>query len=172
MNDTFPLAGTPVGHQIRQLRQARGWTLAELARRAGTSAPTLHRYENGWDRFELRTLQRIAAALGGRLDLRLVPAPAVRPESQPPSPKALVKKLSPLFWDRDLRESDLSRHAGWVLERVLTSGDRDQVRAARSFFGDEQILNAIDRRGVDPRTRRYWNLILGGKSRASQGARS
>src|SRR5439155_947182 len=43
-------AGVPLGHRIRQLRQDRGWTLAELARRAGTSAPALHRYENGWGR--------------------------------------------------------------------------------------------------------------------------
>lgn len=52
----------PIGQQIRRLRQGRGWTLAELARLAATSGPTLHRYENGWDRFELVTLRKIAAA--------------------------------------------------------------------------------------------------------------
>jgi len=163
--------GVPLGPQIRRLREERGWTLTELARRAGTSAPALHRYENGWDRFELRTLQRIAAALGVRLEVRFVPARGHAAATARPSAKALVRRLSPLFWDRDLTESDLARHSGWVLQRVLTSGDRDDVRAARSYFGDEEIRRAVERRGVDPKTRRYWQLILGGASRASQGTR-
>ena len=64
----------PLGQQIRRLREKHGWTLAQLARHAGTSGPTLHRYENGWDRFELGTLRRISSALGARLEIRLVPA--------------------------------------------------------------------------------------------------
>ena len=149
----------PLGHRIQLLRHERGWTLAELARRAGTSGPTLHRYENGWDRFELETLRRIAAALGARLEIRLVTAP--RAAARRVSSKALVRQLAPLFWDRDLKESDLSRHPGWVLERVLTSGSREQARAARAFFGDDAVRRAAERRGVDARTRRYWRLILG-----------
>ena len=159
----------PLGHRIRRLRRQRGWTLAELARRAGTSAPTLHRYEGGWDRFELETLRRIAAALGARLEVRLVSTP--RAAARRVSSKALALQLAPLFWDRDLRESDLSEHPGWVLERVLTSGHREQVLAARAFFGDEAVGRATERRGVDARTRRYWRLILGESERAPQGHR-
>ena len=150
----------PLGHRIRLLRLERGWTLAELARRAGTSGPTLHRYESGWDRFELETLRKIAAALGARLEITLVSAPRAA-AARRVSSKALVRQLAPLFWDRDLEESDLSRHSGWVLERVLTSGSHEQVRAARVFFGDEAVGRAAERRGVDARTRRYWHMILG-----------
>src|SRR2546422_1906233 len=160
----------PMGHRIRLLRRERGWTLAELARRAGTSGPALHRYENGWDRFELETLRRIAAALGARLEIRLVSAPRAAPARRVSS-KALVRRLAPLFWDRDLRESDLSEHPGWVLERVLTAGNLEQVLAARAFFGDEAVGRAAERRGVDARTRRYWRLILGKSERAPQGHR-
>jgi len=168
MNDnTTPLP--PLGQQIRDLRQKRGWTLTELARRAGTSGPTLHRYENGWDRFELPTLRRIGAALDARLEVRLVPAASRSAAGRSPSPKALVKMLAPLFWERDLGVPDLTNHEGWVLERVLTSGNHAQVRAARSFFQDDAIRRAVERRGVDPRTRRYWRLMLGGSKRASQG---
>ena len=168
MNDKT-LAATTVGHQIRLLRQGRGWTLAELARRAGTSGPALHRYENGWDRFELETLRRIAGALDARLEIRLVPAaPPTRPGRRV-SARALVRGLASLFWDRDLRETDLARHAGWVLERVLTSGSWAQVRAARAYFGDEAVRQALKRRGVDPRTRHYWRLILGERDGASEG---
>ena len=167
MNDNTTPA-PPLGLQIRHLRQERRWTLAELARRAGTSAPTLHRYENGWDRFELDTLRRIGAALDARLEVRLVPAASRAATARRPTRKALVKMLAPLFWDRDLRESDLTEYTGWVLERVLTAGNREQVVAARTLFGDAAVLRAAKRRGVDVRTRRYWHLILGGSERASQ----
>lgn len=167
MNDNIA-PPPPLGHQIRRLRQERRWTLAELARRAGTSAPTLHRYENGWDRFELDTLRRIGAALGARLEVRLEPAASRAATARRPTRKTLVKMLAPLFWDRDLRESDLTEYTGWVLERVLTAGNREQVVAARALFGDAAVLRAAERRGVDARTRRYWHLILGGSERASQ----
>jgi len=165
----LPLA---VGQQIRRLRQARGWTLAELARRVGTSAPALHRYENGWDRFELETLRRIAAALGARLDIRLVEGSQSEPVGRPRSTKSLVKLLAPLFWDRDLAEDDLDRHRDWALGRVLTLGNREQVAAARSHYGDDPIRRVVERRGVDPRTRNYWRLVLGDPHHAPEGPES
>ncbi len=167
MDDKSGLA--PLGHQLRLLRTRRGWTLAELARRAGTSASALHRYENGWDRFELETLRRIAAALDARLEVRLVPSRAPARRARRVSAKALVRQLAPLFWDRDLREGDLTRHASWVVERVLTSGGRADVQAARAYFGDAAFRLALGRRGIDPRTRRYWRLVLGEPGRARQG---
>jgi transcriptional regulator with XRE-family HTH domain len=157
---------TPLGHQIRRLREARGWTLAVLARRVGTSAPSLHRYENGWDRFRLGTLRKVAGALGAHLDVRLVPAVRARPRAAPTA-RDLRKTLAPLFWDRALRASDLAGHAGWVLERVLTAGSHEQVRAARAFFGDDALRRSVARRGVDRRTRNYWRLVLGGADDAS-----
>jgi len=166
MNDKSNAPATPLGHQIRRLREARGWTLAELARHAGTSAPALHRYENGWDRFRVDTLRTLAGALGARLEVRLVPA-APPPHRAAPTGKVLRKMLAPLFWDRDLRASDLAGHEGWVLERVLTAGSRPQVSAARAFFGDDAIRRAVVRRGVDRRTRTYWGLILGRAGDAS-----
>jgi transcriptional regulator with XRE-family HTH domain len=170
MNDKL-LPFPPLGQQIRALREQRGWTLAELARRAGTSGPALHRYENGWDRFGLATLRRIGAALDARLEIRLVPAASGPAAARRPSGRTLAKMLAPLFWERALRESDLAEHAGWALERVLTSGSREQVRATRAFFGDEAVRSAAERRGVDPRTRHYWRLILGRSDRAPQSPR-
>jgi transcriptional regulator with XRE-family HTH domain len=167
MNDKFN-PSPPLGQQLRVLREKQGWTLAELAGRAGTSGPALHRYENGWDRFELGTLRRIGVALDARLEIRLIPATRRSATARPPSRKILMKILAPLFWERDLQESDLAEHPGWVLERVLTAGSLEQVRAARAFFGDEAVRCAAERRGVDPRTRNYWRLILGRSDRAPQ----
>jgi transcriptional regulator with XRE-family HTH domain len=153
----------PIGQQIRRLRQERGWTLAELASRAQTSAPTAHRYESGWDRFEVATLRKIAAALGARLEVRLVAGPAEPPKQ---SWDELSKLLAPLFWDSDL--GDEPEYPEWVLGRVLMFGNREQVAAARQYFGDEAIRRAVQRRGIDPRTRNYWRVILAGARNASE----
>jgi len=148
----------PIGAQIRKLRTDLGLTLEETARRAGTSTPSLHRYETGWDRFRLNTLRRIAGALGADVEVRLV----TRQEDGPPrpSPERLVRLLEPLFWDKDLEASDFERYPGWVLERVLVFGNRNRVEAARSFFGDEALAASLERPGVDARTRDFWRLVL------------
>ncbi len=148
----------PIGTQIRLLRKNRGWSLEELARRAGTSAPTVHRYESGWDRFEIGTLRKLSAALGASLEVRLQPRQPrqdVRPTAE-----ELVRLIEPLFWDAEVQASDLTEHTVWLLGRVLSFGDAQQVAAVHAFFGDEAIRDAVRHRGIDARTRNYWNLIL------------
>lgn len=167
MRDNFSRHPPPIGSQIRALRVSKGYTLAELAERVGTSAPTLHRYESGWDRFELTTLRRIARALGAALEIRLLPSGPAAPDSRPTA-RDLVRLLRPLFWDKPLATSDLSDHRLWVLARVLLFGNRAQVEAARRFFGDEAIGEALQRREIDERTRAYWDLMLSEED-ASEG---
>jgi transcriptional regulator with XRE-family HTH domain len=147
----------PLGQQIRALRRQRRMTLKDLARRVGTSAPALHRYETGWDRFEVATLRRIAAALGAELEVRLRAADSADTVKEPGELRTL---LAPLFWDRRLSVADLRNSPLWVLGRVLTYGDLAQVQAARRFYGDDAVREAIGRRGIDPRTRNYWQLLL------------
>jgi transcriptional regulator with XRE-family HTH domain len=170
MYDTL-FKGIPIGTQIRSLRTSRGWSLATLADKAGTSAPTVHRYENGWDRFEIATLKRIGAALGARVEVALVPGK----DSLPHEPArlddaSLVELLTPLFWDRALEKNDLLQYSEWVLERVLMFGNRKQVAASRTWFGDALVVRAAKRRGVDPRTRNYWSVVLKGACDASESA--
>lgn len=160
INDTEQ---APIGFQIRALRKARGWSLAELARRAGTSAPTLHRYESGWERFELATLRRLAAALGVRLNVSLEPVQTDEAESAP-SRAQLARLVRPLFWDRPLQPQDIDNYPLWVLRRVLMYGDRQQVEASRRFYGDDAVREAAAHRETDERTRNYWSLILGLKT--------
>jgi transcriptional regulator with XRE-family HTH domain len=148
-----------IGTQIRRLRKERGLTLSDLAQLADTSAPTMHRYESGWDRFELNTLRKIADGLGATLEVRLTPNPEP-PSPVEPDPEEMVALLAPLFWDHKLRDADLERHPDWVLGRVLMFGSGAQVRAARRYYGDRAISKAIGRREIDSRTRNYWELML------------
>jgi transcriptional regulator with XRE-family HTH domain len=61
------------GLSIRALRRRRGWTQGELAAKAGVSQASVSRAERGeaW-RLTVRTLQRVAEALGARMALRLL----------------------------------------------------------------------------------------------------
>jgi DNA-binding XRE family transcriptional regulator len=65
-----------IGEQLSRLRQQAGLTQAQVAKRIGTTASAISRYENAeYDRYELRTLQKIVSACGGRLDITLEPGP-------------------------------------------------------------------------------------------------
>ena len=65
-----------IGEQLSQLRQEARLTQAQVAQRAKTTASAISRYENAeYDRYELRTLQRIVLACGGRLDITMEPGP-------------------------------------------------------------------------------------------------
>lgn len=146
-----------IGQRIRRLRQQRGWTLAELARRAGTSAPTVHRYESGWRRFEVATLGKLATALGCRLDVRFLPASRTEPRRTTDP----VLQLRRLFWDRRLRASDLDRYPAWVLGRVLEYGTLEDIRLLEGHLGRERFLDEVSRVRFESRkTRAFWEAML------------
>jgi transcriptional regulator with XRE-family HTH domain len=56
-----------IGARIRKEREARGWSLGELARRTGMQAPNLSRLETGKHVPSLDTLERVAEVLGVRV---------------------------------------------------------------------------------------------------------
>jgi len=61
------------GALIRSARTAAGLTQMELARAAGTSQPTIARYESGRSEPRASTLDRILAACGQRLEPTVAP---------------------------------------------------------------------------------------------------
>lgn len=67
---------------IRSARTRRGLSQAELAARAGTSQPVISAYERGHRDPTTRTLHRLVAASGERLELRLAEQP---PDLPPPA---------------------------------------------------------------------------------------
>ncbi|MBL3680344.1 helix-turn-helix domain-containing protein [Leucobacter chromiireducens] len=64
---------THLGPRLRAARQHRGWTLDELASRAGLSASTLSRLESGKRQASLELLLPLTRQLGIRIDDLLTP---------------------------------------------------------------------------------------------------
>jgi DNA-binding XRE family transcriptional regulator len=60
-------------YQLIRLRIERGLTQAELAELVGTKQPSIARLERGDSEPSLTLLRKVAAALGARLEINLVP---------------------------------------------------------------------------------------------------
>ena len=56
------------GPQLRALREAQGWSIAELARRSGAGYANIERWERGAVRPQVQSVRRITAALGADYD--------------------------------------------------------------------------------------------------------
>jgi HTH-type transcriptional regulator/antitoxin HipB len=63
-------AAYEVGRMVRELREARGLSQRELAERMGTTQSVVGRLEAGGSRPTIVTLERVADALGLRLEVR------------------------------------------------------------------------------------------------------
>lgn len=61
--------GEGFGRQIREARNARGWSQDELAARAGVSRPSVARIERG-DDVSTATLVKVARALGLTVEIK------------------------------------------------------------------------------------------------------
>ena len=154
MNDKLSIS-----QQLKKRRHALGLSLSQLAARADTSAATLSRYENGWTRFETQTLQKLAKALGCELQIKL--QPQYRGHQPTINLKHAVKRLSRLFWDHRLTESDFTDHPVWIQERILEYGNLNDIHLLQALAGRERFLqNTAKMNKVSPRTAGFWNAIL------------
>jgi len=147
-----------ISEKIKGRRLEMGLTMSQVARRANTSVATLSRYENGWQRFELYTLRKLATALGCRLQVDLVPLPSSTSEHGSVSG---VERLRRLFWDRRLRRRDLDEYPVWVLERVLEYGSLEDVGFLVAKMGRKRFLESVGRvRFKSARTENFWRQLL------------
>ena len=65
-----------------------------------------------------------------------------------------------LFWDAD--KIDAVKHASYIIARILDFGDIEDVQKLRRMYSDEKIGHVIrTRRGLSPRTGKYWAVKLG-----------
>jgi len=160
---TTPLS---IGSQIRGIRKDRGLSLQEVAVRAGTSAPAMHRYEGGYEGYSYPTLRKIANALDADLEIHFKPRRRLRSwkgdAGMTVTRKLLYDRIRSLFWDRKITAAELDEFPVWVLQRILTEGNLKQVRLVVAYYGLDRVAEAIQGRGVDEKTRVFWECLLEG----------
>jgi transcriptional regulator with XRE-family HTH domain len=147
-----------ISRQIGARRKRLGLSLSQLARRANTSSATLSRYENGWSRFEVSTLRKLATALDCDLIVELRPRPRWVEE---PSIEYVVQQIGRLFSDQELNISHLEENPLWVVEHVLEVGGLGDIRILTAFYGRERLLSlAAEARFSCNRTAEFWRQVL------------
>lgn len=72
---------SPIGHRLRELREARGWTQAELAKQSGVRQGTISKLEAGTSGGTITVAERLAAALGVDAGY-LLSQPTAKPKRQ------------------------------------------------------------------------------------------
>ena len=62
-----------IAEQLTKIRLDAGLTQADLARKVGTTASAISRYENtDYDRYQVGTIRKIAEACGGKLRISII----------------------------------------------------------------------------------------------------
>lgn len=166
-----------VGNILEGARVAAGLSQAALARRAGTSRPTLSAYERERKSPTLQTAARIVAAAGFDLSItpriefqqvvadrgRSVQVPSALPRL--PLERALATVELPLHlnWSDRGRRYDLRdrRQRARVYEIVLREGGPDDILT----FVDGALLADLWNELVLPRSvRTAWDAVVTGKT--------
>lgn len=71
-----------------------------------------------------------------------------------------LKKVN-LFWDVDYATLDVAKHRRFILERILTRGDIDDLAWARETYGDKELKDAVcSSRSLDVRSLNFWQLYF------------
>ena len=148
-----------ISEKLRKRRHEYGLSLSELARLSDTSPATLSRYENNWTRFEISTLRKLAVALNCRLEINLVPNE--NSIYTKVSKSDLIRSLTRLFWDADFNYEILYRYPVWAVERVLESGQLEDIYALQTLLGRDAFLDAVQKTTrLSEKERCFWNSIL------------
>ena len=72
-----------IGMMIREARESAGLSQEELARRLQTKKTAISRIENHAEDIKLSTLERVAASLGKRLEVSIVPVAGRKVSDKP-----------------------------------------------------------------------------------------
>lgn len=147
-----------ISEQLRELRLKTGLSLEQVARKADTSPATLSRYEHGWKRFEVYTLNKVASALGYRVRIEF---DKLQVHAEPVDAAALVRQVERLFWDTQLKVEHLSAYPDWVVERILEYGTLEDVDSVIRFLGRDKFLGLVAGiRFKSAKTGTFWRSIL------------
>jgi hypothetical protein len=83
----------------------------------------------------------------------------------------IPKSFEALFWDVDPETVQLTMHADYVIERIMSRGTWDAMGWLRSAFDEPTLADFLLRKGerLPPRERAYWQLVTGGAQPQKRG---
>lgn len=135
--------------QLVDLRQKRGLTQRELAKRAGMQQPVIARLEGGRPA-SLGTLRRVAAALDAQVEVRLVPRANAANESLQASAKVnsrnSVRLLHDALFDAVLQTMIDSNFD--MFKRI--NDNEDFGRAVREKIFEQVYRELLEQSGIEP----------------------
>ena len=76
-------------------------------------------------------------------------------------PHRVPRRLGHLFWNEDLGDLNLDRHAVLIADRVLRADDPEAIAWMRDALPAAAVEQATRRRGLDPRRARLGHLLAG-----------
>jgi DNA-binding transcriptional regulator YiaG len=171
--------------EFRFLRERASWTASDVVQALGVSSNvTVSRWETGARRIPLPTerLFRLIVAgmltscpwrlmaerLGapwrqtrGRLRIYVDPQESRYEYRWATPPCKLPKEMQRLFWDTNFPDLDVSRHADYIISRILEKGDLEDWNWLRWTYGDERTA-AVTRENnrLDRKTTHLWQEVL------------
>jgi len=133
--------------RLKELRIERGWSIRELAERAGVAPSTVYEIEHGARRAHERTAQKLAKALGIERAELVIPAKEVeaRNVQYEAGSESLPRQVIPLmltFTDQELKEALLNSP---LRRRVIDLVEREQQSRSvdEEALAEEQARNKV-----------------------------
>ncbi len=77
--------------------------------------------------------------------------------------KDIPEHLHDLFWEYDISDLTWNQYGDFIIRRVLTHGNWEQICWVRDEFGDSEVGRVIkenEGRSLSRRQLRFWQLIL------------
>ena len=77
--------------------------------------------------------------------------------------RQILHSYRSLFWDVNVENIDIEKHANYVIERFLEYGTLEGVRWLRKFYGDEKIKQFVLTKRFRIRSKKtlnFWRLML------------
>jgi transcriptional regulator with XRE-family HTH domain len=131
-----------VGVSIRRLRQSRGWTLSELARRSGVPLSTLSKIENQQVGASYCKISSIAEAFGTKFDHMFGPA---LPSRGVTGRRSITragqgKTFANDYYDYEVHSSDLASKAMVPLFMTIRNTHAPEAHMWSSHEGEELVV--------------------------------
>lgn len=147
-----------VGKKIRELRQDRGWTQKELAKRSSMSENAINQYERGKRQPKVEYLTKIAAALGVSI-YRLIEMKEF--EEPKISPQEHMQSYSGKSYKQHHPSAKVISKLAKILN-VLPNQVVDTIIPPDSvnIFNDEALIKILTSINIDNEIRKYINAII------------